>query len=233
MYSGLTRTMVLRYLNRMLGTTVQELEITEEEMMRVVFQESLITFSKYFPYKYRTMITRKDALDPKYPNIYTIPNDDRLQIIGVHNIWIDNMNQFGGSLLPVVAEPFAMQELNDLLSATVARPTFEFRAPNLLTIRPKLINNDGAMVELKAVHPEHMKTIPLNMRDEFLRLCLDDVLLSLYPIRHRFENYTTVYGQLTPFFEMVDGAKADKEELLNRWQENLLRDSSAKRVWIA
>lgn len=41
MYSGLTRTTVLRYLNRMLGTTVQELEISEEEMMRVVFQESL------------------------------------------------------------------------------------------------------------------------------------------------------------------------------------------------
>lgn len=233
MYSGLTRTTVLRYLNRMLGTTVQELEISEEEMMRVVFQESLPTFSKYFPYRYRTMITPKDCFDKRYPNVYTIPNDDRLEILGVHNIWIDNMNQFGGTLLPVVAEPFAMQELNDLLSATVARPTFEFRAPNILTIRPKLINNDGAMVELKAVHPQHMRTIPLTMRGDFLRLCLDDVLLSLYPIRHRFENYTTVYGSLTPFFEMVDNAKSDREELLSRWQESVLKDANAKRVWIA
>ena len=233
MYSGLTRTVVLRYLNRMLGTTVQLLEISEEEMMRVVFQESLPTFSKYFPYRFRTEITRKDQLDPKYPNVYIIPNKEHLEILGVHNIWVSNMNQFGGTLLPVVAEPFAMQELNDLLSMTVARPTFEFRAPNMLTIRPKLLNNDGALVELKAVHPQHLKTISLQMREDFLRLCLDDVLLSLYPIRHRFENYTTPYGTLAPFFEMVDGAKADRDELLNKWQENLLKDSNAKRIWIA
>ena len=78
-----------------------------------------------------------------------------------------------------------------------------------------------------------MKTIPMQMRDEFLRLCLDDVLISLYPIRHSFEYYTTVYGSLTPFFEMVDGAKADRDELLNSWKENLLKSSNAKRVWIA
>lgn len=233
MYSGLTRTVVLRYLNRMLGTTVQTLEISEEEMMRIVFQESLPTFSKFFPYKYRTELSAKDALDPKYPNIYIIPNDDRLEILGVHNIWISNMNQYGGSLLPVTSEPFAMQELNDLLSMSVATPTFEFKAPNLITIRPKLINNDGALVELKAVHPEHMRTIPMQMRDEFLSLCLYDVLISLYPIRHRFENYTTVYGTLTPFFEMVDSAEGKRESLLQKWQENLLRDSSAKRIWIA
>lgn len=233
MYASMTPTVCLRYLNRMLGTIVQELELTEEEMMRVVFQESLPTFSKYFPYRYRTQVTTKDALDPKYPNIYRIPNDDRLEILKVHDIWVSNMNQFGGNLLPVVAEPFAMQELNDYLSMTVARPTFEFRSPNLLTIRPKLINNEGAMVELAAVHPQHMKTIPMQLRDEFLRLCLDDVLLSLYPIRHRFENFNTPYGQLTPFFEMVDNAKADRDDLLNKWHENLLKSSDTKRVWIA
>lgn len=233
MYSGLTATVVLRYLNRMLGTLIQELEISEEEMMRVVFQESLPTFSKFFPYKYRLILTRNNALNKNQPNTYIIPNDDRLEIFGVHNIWVSNMNQFGGSLLPVVAEPFAMQELNDFLSMTYAKPTFEFRAPNILTIRPKLINNDGAMIEVKAVHPIHMKTIPISMRDEFLRLCLDDVLISLYPLRHRFENFTTPYGQITPFLEMVDSAKGDREELLNKWQENLLRDASAKRIWIA
>ena len=41
------------------------------------------------------------------------PNIDRLEIIGVHRVWLDNMNQFGGSLLPVVNNPYETQFLMD------------------------------------------------------------------------------------------------------------------------
>ena len=58
MYSGLTPTMVLRYINRMLGAAVQTIELSEEEIMRVVFQESLYTYSKFFPYRYRMVLKR-------------------------------------------------------------------------------------------------------------------------------------------------------------------------------
>lgn len=233
MQGGLTPTAVLRYLNRMLGSTVQILELTEEEMMRVVFQESLMTFSKYFPYQYRMTITAQNQMSSAYPNVYVLPNEDKLNIISIHDVMLDNMNQFGGSLLPLVNDPFISQEINDYMSMTMTRPTFEFRAPNLLTIRPKLLNNVGCMVELNCCHPKHLKTIPLGMRDEFLKLCLYDVLLSLYPIRHRFESYNTPFGQLNVFFEQVDSAKSERDDLLAKWQDNLLRNSAAKKIWIA
>ena len=89
------------------------------------------------------------------------------------------------------------------------------------------------MVEVKAVHPTHMKTIPVSMRDEFLRLCLDDVLISLYPIRHRFNSINSPYGNIEVFTEMVDNAQSDKQDLLNGWKENLLRQGNAKRIWIS
>ena len=38
------------------------------------------------------------------------------------------------------------------------------------------------------------------------------------------------YGNINLFLEMVDGAAADKEALLESWKENLLRDSKAKRT---
>ena len=225
--------MTLRYINRMIGEKLQEIELSEEEIMRVVFQESLPTFSKFFPYKYKIQITSKDSLDERYPNVYRIPNDDRLEIIGVHRVWLSNMNQFGGSLLPVVNDPFTSQLLNDYLSSTITPTIFEYQAPNIVTIRPKIVNCGSAMIELKAVHPKHLKTIPMNMRDEFLKLCLLDVLISIYPLRHRFESYTTVYGSISPFMEMVDNAASEKEALIERWRENLLRDSTAKKIWIA
>lgn len=89
------------------------------------------------------------------------------------------------------------------------------------------------MIEVKAMHPKHLRTIPMNMRDQFLRLAFDDVLLSLYPLRHRFDQFTTVYGAIQIFMDQVDGAAADKQELLETWRTNLLTDSKAKKIWIS
>ena len=89
------------------------------------------------------------------------------------------------------------------------------------------------LIEVNAIHPKHLRTIPMTMREQFLRLALDDVLISLYPIRHRFENYTTVYGNITPFFELVDNAAADKNELIEQWKADFLKDGNAKRLWIS
>lgn len=233
MYTGLTPTATLRYIHRMLGSSVQVIELSDEEIMRVVYQESLITYSKYFPYLYRLTITTKDSVGQGYENVYRIPNKDRLEILGIHKVWLDNTNQFGGLLLPLVNDPINSQLLNDALSATLSPTTFEYNPPNLVVIRPKIRNMQYALVELKAVHPRHLKTIQMSMRDQFLRLALDDVLISLYPIRHRFESYTTPYGSLQPFFELVDSAANDKNDLLESWKSNFLQDSRAKKIWIS
>ena len=75
------------------------------------------------------------------------------------------------------------------------------------------------MVEVKAVHPKHLRTISIDMRDQFTRLALDDVLISLYPLKHRFESMSTPYGSIQPFLEQVDNARGDRDELINEWKE--------------
>ena len=160
-------------------------------------------------------------------------NTDRLEIIGIHKVWLDNMNQFGGSLLPLTNDPFQSQLLNDYLSAVITPTTFEFQAPNLVTIRPRILNLGSAMVEVKAVHPKHLRTISIDMRDQFTRLALDDVLISLYPLKHRFESMSTPYGSIQPFLEQVDNARGDRDELINEWKEKYLDQSNVKRIWIA
>lgn len=233
MKTGLTCTDVLRYIHRMLGTAMQAIELNDDEIMRVVFQESLPTFSKYFPYRFKESITCEDSIGGGYNNVYKIPNIDRLQIIGISRVWLDNMNQFGGSLLPLVNDPFETQFLQDVLSKTITPTTFEYEAPDLLTIRPKIWKLGMAMIEVKAIHPKHLRTIPVAMREQFLRLALDDVMISLYGLRHRFENLTTPYGSITPFFEMIDNAANDKNDLLDSWKENFLKYSTSKKIWIS
>jgi len=232
MYSGLNPTTVLRYLNRMLGTVLQELEINEEEMMKIVFQESLNTYSKYFPYKYFSYITQTDLVSGTR-STYKLPKIDRLEIIGIHKVFISNMTQFGSTMIPMSYNPFETQVFNDYVSMTVTPTTFRYIPPDEIEIFPKVMGYQHAVLEVKAVHPAHLRTIPMNMRDEFLRLCLLDVLLALYPLRHRFETLTTPYGAIAPFMEMVDSAKEDKRELLEKWVSLFLKSADAKRIFFA
>jgi len=232
MYSGLTPTAVLRFINRSLGSVMQQIELSEEEIMRVVFQESIQTYSKYFPYKYFSYINQNNFV-PDSLNSYKLPKQDRLEIIGIHKVFISNMTQFGSTMVPLSYNPFESQIFNDFVSMTVTPITFRYIAPDEITIFPKIINLQTATLEVKAVHPKHLKTIPMNMRDEFLRLCLLDVLVSIYPLRKRFENFTTPYGAIQPFMEMIDSAKEDRRELLEKWNSSFLKDSNAKRIFIA
>ena len=71
------------------------------------------------------------------------------------------------------------------------------------------------------------------MREQFLKLALDDVLISLYPIRHRFDSLNTPYGQIQLFMDLVDNASSDRESLLDSWRENILRQDNAKKIWIS
>ena len=231
-YTGLTPTQVMRFINRNLGAALQELELSEEEMMRVVFQETLPTFSKFFPYKYRLQVGNAQFVQGSL-NTYEIPNSDNLEIIGIHKVFISNMAQFGSTMIPLSYNPFETQIFNDYVSMTVTPVTWTYIPPNQVTVFPKIVNYQTAIFEVKAVHPRHMKTVPMNMRDEFLKLTLLDVLVSLYPLRKRFETMTTPYGTLQPFMEMVERSIDDRKELLERFSNLLLKDSNAKRIFIA
>ena len=59
MHSGLNCTDCIRYIHRMLGHSMQEIELSDDEIMRIVFQESLPTYSKYFPYRFKETLTSK------------------------------------------------------------------------------------------------------------------------------------------------------------------------------
>jgi hypothetical protein len=43
----------------------------------------------------------------------------------------------------------------------------------------------------------------------------------------------TPYGQIQLFIDMVDNATSEREALLSSFQENMLRASDAKRIWIS
>ena len=71
------------------------------------------------------------------------------------------------------------------------------------------------------------------MRDDFLKLCYYDVLISIYPLRHRFNTLTTPYGQIDLFTDQVDIAKDEREALLDKFRDNFLKASNVKKIYFA
>jgi hypothetical protein len=232
MATGLTPTDALRYIKRNLGSVVQTIEISDEEIMKVVFDESLKTFSKYFPYVFMLTLSSSDMV-PGSENKYYLPNKDNIQIFGIHKVHFDQSIQYGATVVPMTVNPFENQILADYTSAVLPRTTFRFEPPNIVNCYPKLLKSDSPIVEVKAIHPKHLKTIPIGLRDEFLQLALLDVLISIYPIRHRFQSMSTPYGNIEPFFEMVDGAAEKRDALLQKWQDTYLKAANVTRITIA
>ncbi len=232
-YSGLTPTDVIRYIKRMIGSVVYDIELTDKEMMDTVFQQTLPTFSKYFPYRFRVLVSEKDEVVGG-KSCYKLPDIDGLEITGISKVFLGNFYgyNFNNGLTSGTSNPFDSQLIADFKSVTETPCTWHFLAPNHIEIFPKIMQSNKAIVTVKAIHPRHLRTIKMSLRDEFLHLALLDVLESLYPIRKRFENISSPYGSINLFLEQVERAHDEREQLLERFHENSLRDSDAPRLFI-
>ena len=232
--NGLSSTEVLRYINRRLGASVQLLELSEKDMMNVVYQETLPTFSQYFPFLPTCVLTAKDRIG-KSKTEYRIPNPWNLEILGIHKYVLSSNEALGGGWIsPFLANPIDSMLTSDRLSYLVTPLIVNFLPPNRIQIKQNYYNLIyNICICFKCTNPRHLKTIQPNLRAEFLELCYYDVLLSLYPIRKRFENISTPYGQIQPFTAQIDMAQDSRTQLLQKWRENQLFNGDQKKLWIA
>lgn len=231
--NGLSATMVLRFINSQLGTSVHNLELTPKEMMRIVYQQSVPIFSKYWPFYPMVTLEDSDKIQGSRTE-YRLPNPWNLQIHTLHKHYLGSAWRAGGWVMPIVQNPIDSQLLADSASMYVTPILPEYHPPNKIVIKQNM-NNMYSNISLvfKATHPNHLKTIQPNLREDFLKLCLYDVLIAIYPMRHRFNTINTPYGSLEPFMEMVDNAASQRSDLIEKWKVEFLNAGDNKKLWIA
>jgi hypothetical protein len=112
----------VRYVHRNLGIKLIMPELSVSEIGRIIINESLKTFSKFFPYVLRISIDDNVAIKGK-PGFYKIPNLDMLEPIHMRMMFGNNSYAFtnGTSAIPMTLNPIAAQLYDDYLSA-VATP---------------------------------------------------------------------------------------------------------------
>ena len=232
-FSGLTPSIVLRDIRRKLGAVAYDLELSDDEIMRVVFQITLPVFSKYFPYRYRVIIGPKDEIVGGKA-CYVLPQEKGMEIMGVSKVLVSNQwnYTYNSYLAAGMTNPYDSQLSNDFASITMPRVTWHTIGTTHIEIYPRLWGDYRAMITLKSTHPKHLRSIKDALREEFLKLAYLDVLESIYPIRKRFETLNSPVGTISLFMESVERAHDEREQLLQSFQENVLRSGDVPRIFI-
>jgi hypothetical protein len=123
--------------------------------------------------------------------------------------------------------------MSDLVSMITVPTTIQyFPEDNSLEIYPDTYTKGTVLVELNCVHLNDFSTIPLNMRDEFLKLCLYDTQEVIYHMRKRFSNLQTSFGNIELFIDDLQDAPSKKEELLERWKANYFKSPKRKKIYV-
>jgi len=226
-------TLLLRYLKRRLGASHKPIPLSDEDIMATIYEESLYTFSNYFPFMYDIIINcNTDKVpDPEKSCVYFL-NSDGLEILGVAKTF--RSEGVLGERYPYLGSSnvFDIQMQTDLISMVSIPETFEFIPPNKVELFPKYIYSDKLLCRIKCIHPQHLGTIPISLRNEFFKLAEYDTKMALFEILKNYDSINTAFGNLELKIENLEQAEDKRDQLLEVWDQRFLREANRKKIYV-
>lgn len=229
----LNSTKIIRYIEKNLGYKFTELELTPEDILEDLRTYTLKTYSKYFPYITSVNIKDANKVDDKCNKMCL--NTEGLEIMSINRLITGNMEYIDPSIVTRPSfqpDMFSSIASMDMYSMVRNPITFRFYPPDVMEVYPAVLGMANACIYVNCVHPEHFGTIPANMEEQFLKLALLDVKMSLYQIRHRFSSLETPYGSIELFIDDLQEAESKKDELIEYWRKMSPKQANRKRLYI-
>lgn len=226
----LNSTMIIRDIERRFGVSHHALELTDEGILDTIKQVTLPIFSNYFPYMYRMKIDPERDRVETHTGVYWIKTE--MELLGVNKLLINNFESNQAPLGSYYNDPFGQVLFNTMTNISVSPTTFMYRPPNQIEIFPKNLYYREMLIELKVVHPEHLQTIPVSLYEEFKNLAFYDICLSIFPIRGRYTNISTSFGNIDLFMNQLEDAQSRRDDLLERWRRDFIKSPYRKKIYI-
>lgn len=232
---GVSPTSVLRYIKMKCGAANFKLPLDDDQIMDIIYQESLPIFSKYYPYMYYAYVN---------PETDTIANNEKSSIYHVNTNGLEMMGvvrvfRTDGSLADNRFPYYQSNNVFDIGMATnlqsmVEVPnTIAFHAPDMVELFPKCYGTNIFLVQTKCVHPNSFITIPLTLNDEFKKICEYDVKIAMYPLLKRYDTLNTPYQSIELKIDDFQEAESKRDELIEKWTSKFFREPERKKIWLA
>lgn len=232
---------LLRKIERRLGTRPLNLpeHLSVTNWAEVIIDESLDTFSRYFPNKilYNVSTSYKDQNGYYLIDEDFIPGD--VTILGVRDLSFEKLAQSLNSLSHLSSYGHtdyynATYSVEDLMMTQMAadhssmfnRGMFvEFEYPNRIKVTNSTGNDIMSMmhefpVELLIKHSDNLATLSPTMMETFEQLALCDVAAFLYNELKYYDNLETVFGNVNIRLDDIREKAERREDLVNKLEEN-------------
>lgn len=225
---------LLNKIERRLGTKMLNLpkEIAKDSWAEVIDEDTLSTFSRYFP---NDILYFLDIDTPKKNGWYLIDEEkiNSAEIIGVGDIDFSVLSKTSiyGSVqygyLDTIAtsygidDVFRFQALSDLTSIFQNNLYLEFKAPNMVRITDSInIDNIKSLrtvpIRLFTKHPKNLMTISQTQMETFEQLAICDVASFLYENLKLFDGLENVYANIDLKLQDLQEKASRREEIVQR-----------------
>lgn len=233
---GLNSTALARYIGSKLGVTHAHLEVSMRFLIDVIKEQSIISFSMYYPLQKKIEI---DLSDPIFQadgyNNFIIPTSiiKPENILSLKSVIPSTMYAGAYSYNGMEGGDVLGNYLNrNILSAYDTPRTSQFTRPNIITVYPKTVYRSGKLlVTVNMKHDKNFYTIPNSLTEEFKKLALIDAKDAIYNIRKNYKNITTAFGPLELNMEDFEGMGDKRTDLLDYWKKNYWKSAKRKRIY--
>lgn len=230
----ITPQFLLTKLKRRLGTKSMEISFNDSELLDILYDESLPTFSIYFPAVIPMKIKLSDCVKARYDTngvgqrAYHLPIPDIMNVIDIQSV--ENYNYNVGSYY---APPMTFEDGFDIFNAEIQQGmmesmmstpiTYEYIQPDILVIdAPGYIPTDTVRIEFLAEHNRDLSTIQFSYLDWLVDLFTLDCKIFLYEDMKHHDKIDTTFQQIDLKIDDWQNAKSERDDLINKFEARFL-----------
>ncbi len=228
------KSLLLGKIKRKLGIFLLKLPIDDKDLLTIIDEDTIPTYSIYFPQELKIKITEDDRV-PGLINTFFI--DERHIGSGVNLIDIELIH---GSYNPVstamfrprsVADIISLQTHLDITSALGDPVAYKYYPPNKIEI----VGGRNAMgmfyADVLLTHNKKLTSIRPSQIDSFSKLATIDIKSFLYQNLKHFDQIETSFGAINLKIDEWANADNERDDLLNVWNDKYLANR-ARNIYV-
>lgn len=244
---------LLNKLERRLGTRPLNLpeHLSKEVWADVITEETLVTFSRYFPHKIRFEISERTCF--KKGDFFVIDEElfPGIQILGVRDIAWEEFTPASGyinnqsyGIYDFFANSYGLEDIAMVQMRADQASLFnngvyvEFEYPNRIAIKSatniNLVHSINQFkVDLLIVHSDNLNTISPTKMELFEELAKADIANFLYQELKYFDGLETVFSSVDIKLSDIETMASRREEMIQKMEESYVSASNENQpiIW--
>jgi len=197
---------ILSYIKSNLGVPINMLELSDDEIIDYLQNNTLYEFSQYVPKKKYYLLENSDLVDEKIQKYKINVDDPIIDIRRVYTFSTLNASQLSNITSKKVLDAALFAKFESIVQYLSPTITWRFEQPNYIIFfcNPSIDVFLPVLIEYNTIY-QNLNEMPADMYIWFKKLCLADIKILI-------GNTRTKYQLSTPFGQILNNGEILKQE---------------------